>query len=522
MPNERIYYIPPRFLGDVRQWPSIIDHVADMNFNAIWFSPFFETTAVTKDIHGVTMTGSYYAIRNHFRMDMDYSTGSDADDRKALAGFCAAARAKGIRIYTDMVCNHIAADHPLVRDENIYLADIVKRTNGYTRPIYDIHGQFIGIHYDEDGGEKTAYFRFKRNADLSLEIPGPAHDPWSDVAPINYASPEALRFFVTGDDTHQGYFKKVIDWHIDLGFTGFRCDAAYLVPPHVWQELIGHAHTRTADAVFMAETLGGPQHMIGALGSARITDPKTGKDRAAFDFGMLGTYWWNFEDPGLPFGEAPLMHAMSHFGGVGNPDNHDTDSTLATALRRIFNRPAGRETDEKLAAAALRDYAVCVLACAAGYMQMGFEYANEKQNHVFRGQVTPADWKNLQARAGSALDLTDGIKAINDIKAALDVDNCRVHFKSIGRRENDRIIRMDIEYIDVDTHTQKAALTLFLNRQPENGAVTLSAETLAEGAEGMVVSHGNVHALRDVLVRHTPVNTPIPHIKNQPPSMKAG
>lgn len=519
MPDQRIYYVPPRFLGLIEEWSGanaadghswLIDHAASMNFNAIWFSPFFETTGVAKMMNGQLMTGSYYAIRDNLRMDGDYSTGSDDEDKRHWRHFCADAKAKNIRVYADMVCNHVAADHPLVEAESRELRDIFQKTEGKLQYIHGRDHQLIGVQYADGAKNEVYYFKFKRRHDLSLEIPGPANDPWSDVAPINYASPEAMRFFIHGDANQKAYFKEVIDWHLDQGFTGFRCDAAYLIPPDAWQELIQYTHSKLDDVIFMAETLGGPSQMVGALGGARIKD-HADKDRPAFDLGMLGIYWWNFEDHGLPFGESSLVQAMSHFGGAGSPDTHDTETTLATALRRMFNRPAGRDTDERLGDAAVRDYAVSVLACASSYMQMGYEFGNEKQNHVFRGQVSPADWKKLKGNQNTPLDIRARIKEIHDLKEQLDVGNCRVKFKELGRVQNGAIMKIHVEYIDVDTNTKKADVVLLLNRQPENGAVLIDDQSIKnlrqQGLHQMCGVAGK-SAIRDVMIYHTPVTPP--------------
>src|SRR3546814_6495557 len=43
---------------------------------------------------------------------------------------------------------------------------------------------------------------------------------------------------------------------LPICFRGFRCDAAYKVPPEVWRSIIGAAREDRPDVVFAAETLG--------------------------------------------------------------------------------------------------------------------------------------------------------------------------------------------------------------------------------------------------------------------------
>ena len=48
----------------------------------------------------------------------------------------------------------------------------------------------------------------------------------------------------------------MVEYYVNLGFDGFRCDAAYKVPAELWAQLIGAARRKNPDACFVAETLG--------------------------------------------------------------------------------------------------------------------------------------------------------------------------------------------------------------------------------------------------------------------------
>jgi hypothetical protein len=506
----------------------LVDRAADLGFTGIWFSPLTAATSVEKTAHGHVQTGSLYSAKNHFKFDKDFSTGEDEYDRDHMRHFCDYAASRGIRVYADLVFNHVSSDHKLVAQENSEIGLIRHNIDQYNHkkqaeylqaaakdpdapkpvfasidPLYE-NGVLVGMtHGAADAERQKFYFKFMRNHDFTMTICGPDEDPWSDVAQINYDSPEAMRFFVTGDEKHQGYFKTFIDWNIDNGVRGFRCDVAYLVPPHAWQELITHARTRQPDMVFMAETLGGPADKIERLGQARIDDGRGGT-RPAFDLGMLGIYWWNFRDRQLPDEEVPRMQKAAHFGGAGSPDTHDTATTLARALRQIFNNSTTKRTDVAVARASIRDYAVSVLACPSSYMQMGFEYCNEKQNHVFRGQVTPDDWKNLSQREGTPLDLTQEIKIIHDLKKNLQVENCRVNFKECTTVQDGTIIKLHCEYIDVDTGAKTAETIMLLNRKPEHGAVKITDPAILSLEDTLDKKGARNHMISDIAVFHTP------------------
>lgn len=515
MPGHRIYYVPPRMVGPVNDWSGkdrvdgaswLIDHVADQKFNAIWFSPMGQPTAVEKISHGQMRSGSYYAQRDHFRLGDEFTAGQGAgEDLKHLQHFAQKAKEKGIRLYADLVCNHVAADHALVIAEDAAIADIKSGAQGAVMPLHGADGSLIGIKWPAAHGDQEYLFKFKRNSDLTLQIGGPAEDPWSDVAHINYASPEAKRFFIFGDQNEQGYFKKVIDWSIKAGFTDFRCDAAYLIPPDCWQALITHAHSQKPDAVFMAETLTTDTQKVEEMRKAIITD-NSGKTRPAFDLGMLGIYWWNFCDDWLPKHEVPRVNAMAKFGGAGSPDNHDTENTIAGSARKAFNRTAA--PDRHIAEVSVRDYAVAVMTGNSSYVQMGYEFCNEKQNHVFKGQVTPQDFKNLQdSRTGGMLDIRDRIRAINDLHENLGVKNCRVAFRQYGAVGDGAILRLALDYIDADSGAVQASAVLLLNRKPENGAAALPQACIKEMADaGLHAADANKkpYEIKDVAIFHTP------------------
>lgn len=508
--------------ADGASW--LVDQAADLGFNAIWFSPMGVLTGVEKISHGQKLSGSYYAVKDHFKLDPEFSAGKgDAADREHLRHFAAKAKEKGVHLYADLVCNHVAADHPLVFEENDAIAKIVQKADREPDHIRSSKGKFIGLRWSEDGVEKEFYFKFRRKDDLSLQIGGPAEDPWSDVAHINYSSPEAKRFFIFGDDKEEGYFKKVIDWSLDAGFTDFRCDAAYLIPPDCWEALINHAHGKRPEAIFMAETLTTEVEKVDRMAKAKIKDAN-GKERPAFDLGMHGTYWWNFRDDWLPKAEAPRVAAMAKFGGAGSPDNHDTDNTIAGSARKAFNMAA--KPDEVVAAVSIRDYAVALLTGNSSYMQMGYELCNEKQNHVFKGQVSPADYKKLEQKNGdTTLDLRNRIRALNDLHESLGIENCRAVFKNHTTLENDKLIGIHIEYRDVDTDQLTASVALLLNRKPEKEPVPLS-DTLAQRLknEGLQAAEGALKTseINDIMIFHSPLPASPAPVATPAPRRRAG
>jgi starch synthase (maltosyl-transferring) len=524
-------------VGSVRDWSGLeaeggaswlVDHAADLKFNAIWFSPLSLTTDIQKVFHGKTLAGSYYAARDHFRLDPDFSCGDAEKDREHLRHFSAEAKKKGITIYADLVFNHVAADHPLVDEENREIEAIRARAGNGLQLVRGNKNKLIGLSWQENGEKKEFFFKFRRSDDLKLQFGGPPEDPWTDAAQINYSSPEARRYFVEGDASHKGLFKQLIDWHLDNGFTAFRCDAAYMIPPESWEEIVSYAHSRCKDVVFMAETLCSVPHKVERMKEAMIVDGE-GKGRPAFDLGMLGFYWWNMKDDWLPQQENKRVQDMSKYGGAGSPDTHDTDGTIAGGARKAFNRAA--RPDAVVAEISLRNFALSTLCANSSYTQMGYEFCNEKQNGVFRGQVSRKDWDNLVKRTGTTLDICEGMRAINELKENLHVENCRVNFTEHRPVQDGKLIRIRCEFIDVDTNQKTAEIALLVNQKPEKGPVQVTDAGLVSNLEKAGLQRlGGARAdvISDVLVLHSPIpakapkpgvsqdNTPKP-----PPAMAA-
>lgn len=547
MPGQRIYYVPPRLVGSIADWSGkdspdgrswLLDHAQALNFNTVWFSPFFETSLrSTIDADGQPVGNSLYATRNHGALDPEFSATKivgqrdqlspeerekvDKLDREHLEYFTEQARKQGIRVMAmaDLVFNHLASDHPVVLAEEAEVAkllDKAKQSGQAATPIYkDVDGQkrVIGMH----AAGEDMYFKFCRNE--AFETLNIGMTTGYDTAQLNYDSPAAKEFFVTGKDGQNGYWKHVIDWCIDQGLQDFRCDIAYRLPPDWWQEIIEHTRQRNPDAVFMAETLGGPDAAIARMAEIKVKDAN-GVERPGFDLGMISNYWWNFTDDWLPDQEIPRLKKMAKFGGAASPDNHDTPTTLAGHFQKALKDNPNR--DRAVADIGVRNYAVSAFIGNSVYMQMGYELSKEKQNGVFKGQVTPQDWSDLVAERpeGHVLNISSRIKAINDLKDQLHVENSYVNIKQHCEMQGGKLIKMALEYVDADTGKKTADIVLVINKQPEAGAVTVTDPALLslENSElkRMGAAGENRPSVRDVLVYHTPVENITPAVVKQP------
>ncbi len=484
MTGLRILHVLPRLTGSVKNWSGkdapdgrswLIDHAEALSFNALWFSPLNVTTDVIVSRNGQDVTGSLYALKDHFLLDPEFSTSDAQQDNAHLSHFTAQAQKAGLRVMGDLVFNHVARDHPLVIREDKDIQTITL-TGQNIRPLHH-NNTLTGITYDDATGSHDYHFKFQRTDDLALHIPGTDEESWDDVAQINYNAPEAIAFFIDGQNGEQGYWKKVIDWHLDRGFTGFRCDVAYMLPAPIWADLVQHTHNRKPGVVFMAETLG-DQSRADQLEKARIT--VNGQSRRAFDLSMLGTYWWDFKGHWM-IDENRRMQDVARFGGAGSPDNHDTPDTIAGHFMKEFAHLPEDQQRKTVSDICLRNYAVAALLCNSVYMQLGYEYCR-KQVSVFKGATSYEDWQKLQQKRGvpgHPLNLTQRIKAINEFKALLGIKNAVVRLDHIGYiGAQNELIKIDCTLRHQKSGQKIGKLSIYINEKPENGPVGIKKERL--------------------------------------------
>jgi alpha-amylase len=145
--------------------------------------------------------GSYYSIADYTAVNPEH--GSEADFR----AFVDAAHAQGLRVILDWVANHTAHDHPWITEHPAFHD---RRPDGTARNARDNEG---------------------RETD------------WTDVAELNYASPE-LRRAMIGE----------MRWWVDsMNIDGFRADVAGGVPMDFWTEASRELRAARPDIFLLAE-----------------------------------------------------------------------------------------------------------------------------------------------------------------------------------------------------------------------------------------------------------------------------
>lgn len=324
-----IYNVFPLLAGRINHWEAHFRRAAEMGFDWIFLNPVQKTGE----------SGSLYSIGDYFQIsprlvDKDSPVAPDQQIRDA----CAAARRLGLGMMVDLVVNHCAADSPLTRDHPEWFA-------------HEEDGRIEHPFCVEEDGKKVV---------------------WTDLARFDHA----------GTADGEGLYRYVVDivgYLVGLGFTGFRCDAAYQIPDTFWQRLIAEVKGRHPGIVFTAETLG-------------CTPDETKQTAlAGFDYVYNSSKWWDFEAPWL-LEQYELVRATTP--SISFPETHDTP--------RLF-----KETQGNVDAVKQRLFFATFFS-AGSMLPLGFEFGFRKPLHVVFSE--PEHWEKPN------IDLCAFIGQLNAVK----------------------------------------------------------------------------------------------------------
>jgi starch synthase (maltosyl-transferring) len=331
MPSATLIYnlFPPLF-GSIPRWEEHLDRIAGMGFTWIYLNP----------INTPGLSGSLYAVKDYFAINPLFRPGSGEDPEKALEHFLAAAERRKLRVMLDLVINHTAIDSPLT----------VQHPEWFV--------------WDEDGRIKNPF---------AIDPADATHiTVWGDLAELEYwppPDPEGLQHF----------WNQMISYYLRLGFTGFRCDAAYKIPGDFWARLIGEARDLVPEAQFFAETLGCRLKELAQLSSA------------GFDFIYNSSKWWDFQ-------EDWCLEQYNRFRSlapsISFPETHDTE--------RLAKESGGSVE------VARQRYLFAAFFSTGLLMPSGYEYGFKKRLNVVK--TKPQDWET------ASFDLSTYITQVNRMK----------------------------------------------------------------------------------------------------------
>jgi starch synthase (maltosyl-transferring) len=370
----KIYNLFPLLAGPFGDWKPHLERAAAMGFDWVFVNP----------IQRPGRSGSLYSIADYLHINPALLKPKvRKSPEEQVRGMAAEARDLGLRLMIDLVVNHCAVDSELVR----------------THPEWFVR----------DG--KGVANAFCVEADGNKVV-------WRDLAQFDHAGSRDT-------DGLLRYCGDVVEYLVGLGFTGFRCDAAYQIPGRFWRRLIRRIRAAHPEVTFVAETLG--------------CSPEQTRDTAAagFDWIFNSAKWWDYESPWL-LEQHELTRQIAP--SIGFPESHDTPRLYA-------------ETNANLEVQKQR-YLFTALFSAGVMMPVGYEFGFRKRLDVVR--TRPGDWEQTD------VDLTDYVRRVNAVKDAYPV------FREDGL----------IQYLD---HANPAVLVLWkgstrsrnqalfiLNRDPGN------------------------------------------------------
>jgi starch synthase (maltosyl-transferring) len=328
-----IYNLFPLLAGAFPRWKSHFPRIREMGFNWIFVNP----------IQKPGLSGSLYAIRDYFQINPGLcAPNRGTSPQEQVTDMVEAAESHELRLMIDLVINHCSIDSPLLEEHPEWFE-------------WDDKGD-VAHPFANENGKKVV---------------------WGDLARFDYRR---------GKDTEGliRYFLKVLRHFIDHGFKGFRCDAAYQIPPDVWGRLIGEIKGSHPDVLFFAETLG-------------CTPKETNRTaRAGFDYVFNSSKWWDFNSRWL-MNQYNLTRDLAP--SISFPESHDT-ARLCEELNGNLNQVKQR-------------YLFTALFSAGIMIPMGFEFGFRKKPHVVK--TTPGDWES------TGVDLTGFIRKVNSIKRTYEV-----------------------------------------------------------------------------------------------------
>lgn len=315
MQPPRIYNLFPRLIGSMTAWPEYARRAQAMGFDWFYVNPF----------HFPGFSGSMYAVKDYQRIDPlllpdDHPDNHYDDTLRGDGGMgllrqvVAEIRRVGLNPMMDLVINHTSRDATLVRDHSEWFRK-------------------------DDGGE----VRSPRAID-----PADARQVtvWGDLAELDHA----------GTADREGlwqYLEDLVRGYAEIGFVGFRCDAAYHVPAELWQRLIGAATRQQEETRFFGETLGARLEEIEALAPA------------GFHYIFNSSKWWDFGEPWA----IEQQHAHRHIApSISFPESHDTP--------RLWQETGGSVAVQR------QRYAFAAAFATGVMMPIGYELGLTRQLHV--------------------------------------------------------------------------------------------------------------------------------------------
>lgn len=375
----RIYNIFTRYFSGPSDWFAITKQAKNMGFNAIYLNPINKTGS----------SGSLYSIADYFDWDKkSMGNVSKREGERLLKNYLNYCKSIGMKVFYDLVVNHTAYDSPLVKEHSDW------------------------YEHDENGEVSHAYCYTERGIAF-----------WQDSAKLKYDISNANVF---------KYIESICNYYLDLGFSGFRCDAAGYAPDILWRVLIKNIHKSHPDAIFLAEA-----YMVPLENIDKIAD-------AGFEYIFSSAMWWNGYDSW--FIEQIDRFQKKGLKFISFPDNHDTERLMHEVNGNI---------------ALYKQRMMFVAICSSSFeISYGFEYGFKKKPNVV--ETTPDDIEN------SPYDFTEEITNAISLRNKYEILRTEGKFCNIWPSNEELVF---IEKTPLDENIGQKSL-IIMNRTSKNICVS--------------------------------------------------
>ena len=324
-----IYNLFPLLAGKFTGWERHLLRASEMGFNWVFVNP----------IQRPGKSGSLYSIADYYDFNpVLVDKKSKRAAQKQVKEAIKTAKKLGLNAMVDLVINHCSVDSDLIKSHPEWF-------------LWESKGHVAHPFCDEDGKKIV----------------------WKDLAKFDHKDSKDKEGLFQ-------YFLNILKFLLELGFEGFRCDAAYQVPKSLWEKLIKEIKKEHPGVVFFAETLGCPSDQTRRTASA------------GFDYIFNSSKWWDFKSPWLM---AQYVLTREVVPSISFPESHDTV--------RLCEELHGNIQGLK------QRYLFSALFSAGVMMPMGFEFGFCKKSHVVK--TRPEDWEETD------IDLTSFITEVNKLKS---------------------------------------------------------------------------------------------------------
>lgn len=329
-----IYNLFPRVAGKITEWSDKLNNIKEMGFTHVYINPIFE----------VGYSKSLYAPKNFKKIDPAFvDQFSEYDEIEQLEQFIKNAHNLGLKVIFEMIFTHTAIDSELLIE----------------------HSEWYKY---EDGEIKK--FSFKEDE---------RWQEWGDLIELdNSLSKDKEGLW--------NYWQEILDWYIERGADGFKCEAAYKVPEDMWKQLIKSSKEKKENIVFIADNLGA---FFGEMVDLA---------NAGFDYLFTSFKWWDFTSTWFLEQHYNLKNMVKL---ISFPESFETGRL---AKQYNLNEKASKSW-----------YGMSALLNTGAMIPVGYEYGCTSKLDVIDSYEDDILEKNM--------DITEYIKKINEIKSEYKIFN---------------------------------------------------------------------------------------------------